>query len=1278
MTKLRVYELARELNVETKVLLSKLKGGARNLSHQSTLTDQQIIELRGAFVAPVSQGSPGQDAGKRKVVIRRRVATVGEDVASTLHPAGAEDHSQEDDFTPVLEASNQQNQAVQRIQEDEDAGLGVASKSTSTQSRAAQIEQGVQSQPAEDEFVMPKFESVDQSQDLVSKPTEAAPFLTPSESSKPDMINIDTPREKSLPPSQSKNPDLGEAQKLNASSSTSTKEPGLGGGPQAPTGVVSQTGPQIGSTGVRRSSSQSATIVRSAQPTPPPAARPGSASSSAASGRSTTTSGTRPSAPAPASERNSLGAGGAGTNKSQLFGKGSSLSGTRSTDESSLSTGLSGGAGTMPKSGLGATSLAAGANPTTAGSGPGTRPLPPSPPVGSTSGLTPGAGVGPRPSHPQSPRQAPGSGNASVPKPGQVPLRQNVPGVKSPTAEPGSASNSGAYGRGPAPTQQQGRHGATGSFGRGSEPGLRSPEGPRKDDIAQRESFRDPIRAPAPSRGATPVATQVPLTGVGQQVAPSGAASPKRRDLGGATIVRKATPEEVENLQNQAAKRQQAGRKEDHRGTRVTGIGLLQNRISGEPAASLTPDPTQIPPPLEDADQWTNRKANAVNKDRKLTDEEEIAKKRAIKKSKGQSTVNMRALLEQVDDLERAEEDPAVAQQVRTIYTPSAPRSKRDLKRRKDLKKTIITTPRAAYRVIEMAESITVHELAKQMSLKSAELIKKLMAQGVMATLNQTIDADVASIVASEFGFEIRSVIETVDDIIKTRPMEEGSLENRPPIVTVMGHVDHGKTSILDAIRSENVAGGEAGGITQHIGAYSVDRNGKKITFLDTPGHEAFSAMRSRGAKLTDIVVLVVAADDGVMPQTIEAISHAKAANVPIIVALNKIDKPNVNFDRIYRELSEHGVQAEEWGGDVQFVKCSALQLKGIDDLLEGILLLAEVLDLKSSKSGFAQGIVIEAHLDKGRGPVATVVVERGQLRIGDLIVAGSEYGRLRAMHDYLAREVVVAGPSDPVEIIGLSGVPMAGDTFHIVGDEKTARDAADWRVQQTRRQAAAKSSAASLEDLLNRVKSEDVLEVPIILKADTQGSLEAIADTILKLSTPKVKNRIIHSAVGGVTESDITLGQASGALVIGFNVRAMRGLDDLAERSGVPIKYFSIIYEIVDAVKAIMVGKLPPIINEVIMGHAEVRKPINVPKIGTIAGSAVLDGKITRSSQCRLIRESVVIYTGKLGSLRRFKDDVKEVAQGFECGIGIEGYNDIREGDVIEVFALEESVATL
>jgi translation initiation factor IF-2 len=682
-----------------------------------------------------------------------------------------------------------------------------------------------------------------------------------------------------------------------------------------------------------------------------------------------------------------------------------------------------------------------------------------------------------------------------------------------------------------------------------------------------------------------------------------------------------------------------------------------------------------MPPSEEDA--WSQRRGPSPVKDKKTLDEEEQARKKAAKNRRTGTSVNMRALLEQIDEVAVVEDD-ALKEGGRTVYTPSAGRSKRDLKRRKDLKKTQITTPRAAYRVVEMGEAITVGELAKQLAVKAPELIKKLMLQGVMATINQTIDADTATLLAGEFGFEVKSRVTTVDDILKVAPIAEADLEERSPIVTVMGHVDHGKTSILDAIRSAKVASGEAGGITQHIGAYSVERDGKKITFLDTPGHEAFSAMRARGAKVTDIVVLVVAADDGVMPQTKEAVSHAKAANVPLIVAINKIDKPNVNFDRVYTELTELGVQAEEWGGETQFIKCSALKRLGIDELLDAILLQSEVLDLKATRQGLAEGAVIEAHLDRGRGPVATIVVQRGTLKVGDYIVAGSEYGRIRAMHDHLGQDKVTAGPSDPVEVIGLSGVPMAGDKFNVVADEKTAREAAAWRLDQAKKAASAKSSAATLEDLLARVKTEDVPEVPIIVKADTQGSLEAICDTILKLSTPKVRNRIIHSAVGGVTESDVTLAQASNSLVVGFNVRANRGLEELAERVGVPVKYFSIIYEIVDAVKAIMVGKLPPIVNEVVLGHAEVRKPISVPKVGTIAGSAVLDGKITRASQCRLIRDNVVIFTGKLGSLRRFKDDVKEVVQGYECGIGIDGYNDLREGDVIEAFVLEEQTATL
>jgi translation initiation factor IF-2 len=493
-----------------------------------------------------------------------------------------------------------------------------------------------------------------------------------------------------------------------------------------------------------------------------------------------------------------------------------------------------------------------------------------------------------------------------------------------------------------------------------------------------------------------------------------------------------------------------------------------------------------------------------------------------------------------------------------------------------------------------------------------------------------------------------------------------------------MGHVDHGKTSLLDAIRSAKVASGEAGGITQHIGAYTVDYNNQKIAFLDTPGHEAFSSMRARGASLTDIVILVVAADDGVMPQTVEAINHAKAAGVPIIVAVNKIDKQSTNLDRLFAQLAEHGIQSEEWGGENQFVKTSALQKIGIEDLLEAIVLQAEVLDLKAPTEGLAGGAVVEAHLDKGRGPVATIMVQTGTLEVGQYVVAGMEYGRVRAMIDHRGKKLTVAGPSTPIEVVGLSGVPSAGDRVNAVEDEKTCREIVSLRQEQERKKNSGKSSAASLADLLAKVQNSERPEVPIIVKADVQGSLEAVCEAISKLSTPKVSNRVVHRAVGGISESDLSLAVATGAVIVAFNVRAARGLDDEADREGVVLRYFSIIYELVDSVKAIMAGKLPPIVTEQVLGHAEVRQTISVPKIGTIAGSAVLDGKITRQSQLRLVRNSVVIYNGKISSLRRFKDDVREVAQGYECGIGIEGYQDIRIGDVIEAYVFEESAPTL
>jgi translation initiation factor IF-2 len=625
------------------------------------------------------------------------------------------------------------------------------------------------------------------------------------------------------------------------------------------------------------------------------------------------------------------------------------------------------------------------------------------------------------------------------------------------------------------------------------------------------------------------------------------------------------------------------------------------------------------------------------------------------------------------------ESEPSVRRgKKRTVYTPSGGRRK-DFKRRKDLKKTEITVPKASLRVVTLEDTtMTVGELAKQLSVKAGDIIKKLMASGEMVTINQSLDEDTVTLISVEYGYEVKSNVKSVDDLLGKTETSKTDLVERSPIVTIMGHVDHGKTSILDAIREAEVASGEAGGITQHIGAYTVTKNGKKVAFLDTPGHAAFSSMRARGAKVTDICIIVVAADDGVMPQTVEAISHAKSADVPIIVAVNKMDKPNINLDRVYTELAEHGIQSEDWGGEHQFVKVSALQKTGLDDLIDAIQLQAEILELKASEKGAACGSIIEAHLDKGRGPVATVMVTEGTLRKGDVIVAGQVTGRVRAMADHNGKSLETAGPATPVEVIGLTGVPMAGDQVDAVKDDKLANMVSEKRAETLAKERSALSSKASLEDLLAKVASDQIPEVPFIVKADTQGSAEAICEALLKIESEKIKCRIIHKGVGGINNSDLTLAETSGAVVFGFNVRAARGLSDDAESRGVTMKYFSIIYELIDAAKAIMQGSLPPIESEIVLGHAEIRSAISVPKVGTIAGSAVLDGKIVRNCHLRLIRDDVVIHSGKIGSLRRFKDDVKEVNSGYECGIGIEGYNDLKIGDVIEAFTIEKSEATL
>ena len=575
---------------------------------------------------------------------------------------------------------------------------------------------------------------------------------------------------------------------------------------------------------------------------------------------------------------------------------------------------------------------------------------------------------------------------------------------------------------------------------------------------------------------------------------------------------------------------------------------------------------------------------------------------------------------------------------------------------------------------VEIGDFITVKEFADKLGKPVNEVIKALIFSGVMAGINQEIDFETASKAAAKLSVSIRKSKEESLGIEEdeSEDVEDINLVKRPPIVTVMGHVDHGKTSLLDAIRKAKVTESEAGGITQHIGAYTITLNGEKITFLDTPGHEAFTAMRARGAQITDIVILVVAADDGIMPQTEEAINHCKAANVPIVVAINKIDKEGANIEKVKQELTEYGLVSEEWGGDTICVPVSAKAKIGIDDLLEMVLLTAEMKELKADSNRRATGTVIESKLDKGRGPLATLLVQKGTLNVGDSILVGSTYGRIRAMFDDKQKKIKSAGPSIPVEVLGLSDVPVAGDKFHEVKDEKTARGMAEARKIKERSQLQS-SVRVSLEDLYSQMKEGKIQELPIIIKADVQGSIEALKGSLEKLSTDEIKVRVIHNGVGAITETDISLATASNAIVIGFNVRPDNNAAALAEKEKVDIKTYRIIYNAVDDIRAAMIGMLMPDIKEVIQGRVEVRATYKVSAIGTIAGAYVLTGKITRNSEIRLIRNGIILIETKLASLKRFKDDVKEVAAGYECGLSIEKFNDIREGDIIEAFVMEE-----
>ncbi|MBN1474966.1 MAG: translation initiation factor IF-2 [Syntrophaceae bacterium] len=588
------------------------------------------------------------------------------------------------------------------------------------------------------------------------------------------------------------------------------------------------------------------------------------------------------------------------------------------------------------------------------------------------------------------------------------------------------------------------------------------------------------------------------------------------------------------------------------------------------------------------------------------------------------------------------------------------------------MKKTEITTPKAIKRRVKIGETISVGELAKRMGVKASEVINKLIGMGVMATINQSIDYDIASLVTSEFSFQVEKAELDFDESTLKVAASPENLKPRAPVVTIMGHVDHGKTSLLDAIRQSNVIDGEAGGITQAIGAYHVNINNRDIVFLDTPGHEAFTAMRARGAKVTDIVVLVVAADDGVMEQTIEAINHSKVAGVPIIVAVNKIDKPGAEPDKIKQGLSEHGLLSEQWGGDTIFCEVSAKKKQGIEELLEMILLQADVMELKADPNLPAHGIIIESKLDRGRGPVATVLIQEGTLKESDSFVSKTEYGRVRAMVNDQGRRVKEAGPAMPVEVIGFSSVPQVGAEFFGVDDDKKAREIADYWIRKVREKELSASSKITLEQLYQKIK-EGVKDFNVIIKADVRGSIEAITDTLNKLSTDDVRLKIIHSSAGAISETDVLLASASNAIIIGFNVRPDARVTEIAEQEGVEIKLYDIIYNVISDVRAAMEGLLEPEYKEVVQGRAEVRELFKVPKIGTIAGCHVTDGKIPRSANLKLLRDSVVVFDGKILSLKRFKDDAKEVLAGFECGIGIEGFNDIHVGDVIEAYISEK-----
>jgi len=759
-----------------------------------------------------------------------------------------------------------------------------------------------------------------------------------------------------------------------------------------------------------------------------------------------------------------------------------------------------------------------------------------------------------------------------------------------------------------------------------------------------------------------------------------------------ATIVRRG-PENVYQV-NMARTQKPSGANSTHTKGRPSysssGAHSGANRTAARPnsAGGVGTAPRKpFAAPSDSLSSTTSREfLGRPNKDRKERDSKRNSFESETRTNKSRTKGNR--FYEKTDDdlisLENSGEIKDSGINVRTMV--STKKRKFPFKRKEArVENTSANPTKASKRIIRIDEHISVNDLAAEMSQKAGAVVKVLMNLGVLATANKVLDFDTATLVANEFQYETQNVTVSLEDIIgKNQTKQTSSVveESRPPIITIMGHVDHGKTSLLDALRQANVVSGEAGGITQHIGAYQITHDDRKLTFLDTPGHEAFTSMRARGAKVTDIVVLVVAADDGVMPQTIEAIAHSKAAGVPMIVAVNKIDKPNINLDKLNSELAEQGVISEEWGGDSMFVKVSAKTREGLDQLIEAILLQADVLELKSQAQGFAEGVVIESKRDKSRGPIATVIVTKGLLKQQDSVVIGKTMGRVRAMYNDKNVLIKEASPGTPVELIGLNNVPDAGDIFYAVASDAVAREAVAYKLEKHRQAQLASQKSTSMSDLhaLFEVQQTSVKahELNLIIKADTHGSVEAIKASLEKLDTSKVKNKVVLAAVGGITETDVVLADASSAIIIGFNARPDKIAVNRAESNGVKMMFFNIIYELIDAVKISMAGTLDPIKQDKIIGHADIRNLFTVPKIGVIAGCLVTDGKITRPCRLRVIREGIVGYTGQLSSLKRFKDDAKEVMHGFECGIGVENYNDLKVGDVLEAYIVEEVAAEL